>query len=486
MNFFLKTSLNFAALFSRVWLSSIFILLIQFCIAQEILVEPYLQPGNAPGLNREEKIIIWQTDELPGNFKVEYAEGISLKRTKNAKISFVTLNFFDKPTNLYRATLKGLKFDRSYTYRVSLNDSILAENKFNTRTRKPHTRFAVFADVGAGTGEQAAIAYQVSLLDPQFVLMPGDMAYNNGRALEYHHRFFPYYLSPVASPEDGAPLLKTIPFYMLLGNHDVYSYNLDEHPDGLAYFYYSDLPRNAPIPKLYIEPEGDLEKIKEFKTNASPQYPGISNYSFQNGNVHIISLDANYYINPLDPEIVKWIRTELGESKAQWKIVSYHHAPFNASPTHFDYQIMRLLTPVLEEAGVDMVLSAHEHNYQRTVPLRFEPAIDETGTRYMLSEEGRVDGTFELDLDFDGITNTSANGIIYIITGAGGGALYDPELTDEPELWQKGTPENLEPYTVKLISNRHSFTMIETNGKELKLRQIDAEGNTFDEIKITK
>ncbi|HSI71260.1 MAG TPA: hypothetical protein VK941_13575, partial [Gillisia sp.] len=101
-------------------------------------------------------------------------------------------------------------------------------------------------------------------------------------------------------------------------------------------------------------------------------------------------------------------------------------------------------------------------------------------------EEGRVDGTFELDHDFDGITNTRANGIIYIITGAGGGALYDPELTDNPDLWQTGTPGNWEPYTVKLVSNTHSFTMIETNGKELKLRQIDAEGNTFDEIRITK
>jgi acid phosphatase type 7 len=255
---------------------------------------------------------------------------------------------------------------------------------------------------------------------------------------------------------------------------------------GWLIFITATFPEMLPYQNLYIEPEGEIEKIKEFKQKTSPQYPGISNYSFENGNVHIICLDANYYINPLDTKLVEWIRSEFGKSRAQWKIVSYHHAAFNASPTHFDYQIMRLLSPVLEEAGVDMVLSAHEHNYQRTLPLKFEPAVDETGTRYMLSEEGRVDGTFELDQNFDGVTNTRANGIIYIITGAGGGALYDPELTDNPDLWQKGAPENWEPYTVKLISNRHSFTMIETNGKELKLSQIDAEGNTLDEIRITK
>jgi acid phosphatase type 7 len=209
MNFFQKKLLHFqAALFYRMWLSCMFILFINFSTAQEILVSPYLQPGNAPGLNKEEKVIIWQTDDLPGNFKVEYAEGASFNKTKKAKISSVSLNLLDKPSRLYRATLRGLKFDRSYTYRVSMNDTILAEHSFNTRTRKPQTRFAVFADIGAGTSEQAAIAYQVSLQDPEFVLIPGDMAYNNGRELEYRHRFFPYYLSPIASSEQRSPSFK--------------------------------------------------------------------------------------------------------------------------------------------------------------------------------------------------------------------------------------------------------------------------------------
>lgn len=486
MGFFQHKTLDPPFLFYRIWFLGILFFLFQAGVAQEILVEPYLQPGNAPGLNKEEKVIIWQTDEFPGNFKVEYTEGTSFNRAKKAKISSVTLNFFSKTSRLYRAKLKGLKFDQSYTYRVMLEDKILSEDSFNTRTKKPQTKFAVFADVGAGSPEQAAIAYRVSLQDPQFVLLLGDMAYNNGRELEYRHRFFPYYLSPVASPEKGAPLLKNIPFYMLLGNHDVYSYDLDEYEDGLAYFYYSDLPRNAPVPKLHIEPKGNIERIEEFKKNTSPQYPGISNYSFENGNVHIVCLDANYYINPLDPELVEWLKNELGKSKAQWKIVAYHHAAYSASPTHFDYQIMRLLSPILEELEVDLVLAAHEHNYQRTHPLKFEPALNEEGTRYMISEEGRVDGNFILDEEFDGETNTVAKGIIYIITGAGGGALYDPELTDDPDLWQKGTPENWAPYTVKLISNLHSFTMIETNKNILHLKQIDAEGNTLDEIRITK
>lgn len=486
MKFLLKYPVHFPFLFFRIWLSCIFLAILQVAGAQEILVAPYLQPGNAPDLDKEEKVIIWQTDDVVGNFKVEFSEGASFSENKEAKINSVRLNFPGASSKLYRARLKNLKFDSSYFYRVSLNNLILAEHSFNTRSRTSRTRFAVFADVGAGSDAQAAIAYRVWLQEPQFVLIPGDVAYNSGRAAEYRYRFFPYYISPVASPEKGAPLLQGIPFYMMLGNHDVYSYDLDEFPDGLAYFYYSDLPRNAPVVKGVIVPEGEIKNIKEFERNASPQYPGISNYSFKTGNVHVTVLDGNSYVNPLDPKLVEWIRQDLGKSEADWKIVAYHQAAFSAGPDHAGYQLMRLLSPLLEEVGVDVVFSGHEHNYQRSLPLKFKPAVNESGTQYLVSEEGSVEGAFEYDTGFDGKTNTVAKGIIYIITGAGGGTLYGPELTDHPEFWEKETSESLEHYTAKLVSDRHSFTLIETNGKELVLKQIDAEGNVFDQIKISK
>ena len=486
MNFILKDPSNFLFLLSRVRLTCLCLLIFGFSAAQEILVPPYLQPGNAPDLEKEKKVLIWQTDSVPGEFKVEFSQGPAFKKSSEAKVNFVNLDFGGNVSRLYRSHLEDLEFDTSYIYRVSLNDSIVAEHSFMTRSRKPQSRFAVFADVGAGTAEQAAIAYRVSLEKPQFVMILGDMAYNNGREVEYRHRFFPYYLSPAATPTVGAPLLQSIPFYMLLGNHDVYGYDLDQFPDGLAYFYYSDLPRNAPIPEMVIEPLGKPERVKEFIKNTSPGYPGISNYSFQNGNVHVLALDGNSYVNPLDSNLVEWIKKELANTNADWKIVAFHHAAFNASPTHYNYQIMRLLSPLLEKLGVDLVLSAHEHNYQRSLPLKFAPALDEATSTYYIGEQGKVDGVIKLDRKFDGETNTVAHGIIHIITGAGGGALYDPQLTDNPELWQKEPPESPELFTAKLVSNRHSFTLIDTAGKELILKQIDAVGNVFDEIRITK
>jgi hypothetical protein len=133
-----------------------------------------------------------------------------------------------------------------------------------------------------------------------------------------------------------------------------------------------------------------------------------------------------------------------------------------------------------------MVLNGHVHNYQRSVPLKFEPKTDESGYNYIISPEGRVDGTFALDTLFDGKTNTRPNGIIYIVTGAGGRALYDTGISEKPELWVHNHPGNWAPFMTKVVSDRHSFTMIETKGKTLILKQIDGKGSVFDEITITK
>ena len=408
------------------------------------------------------------------------------KKKTIVKTSVVQLSLANKTTLLYRATLPKLKFDLEYSYTVSLEGQPIAEASFNTRTKEQNTRFAVFGDCGAGTPQQAKIAYQVYQQKPQFVLVTGDNVYRNGLENEYRKNFFPYYAAKEADTLKGAPLMQSIPFYMLLGNHDVFGADLDKTPDGLAYFYYNDLPLNGPKTENVVTVKGNENLVKAFKSANSPRFPKMSNFSFDYGNVHIVCLDANPHANPVDPTLVQWLTNDLNNSKATWKIVSYHHPGFNSSKAHYNYQYMRLLSPVLEQLGVDLVLTGHVHNYQRTVPLTFDPKKDSTGTRYVISDEGRVDGTFTLDENFDGVSNTKPKGIIYIVTGAGGAPLYDPSLSGKPELWKHDPQQNWVPFTTKIVSDIHSFTMIETNGKKLILKQIDAKGIPFDEIAITK
>ena len=276
--------------------------------AQQIIVPPYLQPGNVSNLMRERKVLIWHTDSIPADYKVEFGIGTKvegMEKPSTAKISFVQLKVYNSPTLLYRAQLTGLKFDEVYSYRVSRNGTTIAESSFKTRTKKPQTNFIVFGDCGARSPGQAKIAYQVYQQKPDFVLVTGDNVYSRGLEREYRTNFFPFYLAPVADTLRGAPLMNSIPFYMLLGNHDVpASTDLDKEPGGLAYFYYNDLPVNAPITKLRVEATGSPERVKAFEKNTESRFPAMSNFSFDYGNVHITCLDSNPYANPLDRDLL--------------------------------------------------------------------------------------------------------------------------------------------------------------------------------------
>ena len=457
--------------------------------AQQVLVPPYLQPGNFSALASEGKVLIWQTDSVPATYLVEFTTGTHFEQAKKvsqAKVNVTRLTLNQKTTLLYRSTLSKLKFDQDYVYRIFRNGTLISSQSFRTRTRKPETRFAVFGDCGARSAQQAKISWLVNEQKPDFVLVTGDIVYNNGREQEYRRNFFPYYTAEKADTTVGSPIMKNTPFYMLVGNHDIYSADLAKYPDGLAYFYYNDLPLNGVIPKETLEVKGPPAQVDAFKKSVQPRFPRMTHFSFDHGNVHIACLDANTYINPLDPTVIDWLANDLRNSKADWKIVSYHHPGFNSSKAHYDYQLMRLLSPVLEQLGVDLVLTGHVHNYQRTFPLTFEPKKDSTGAQYLISKEGRVDGKFTLDQEFDGVTKTKPKGIIYVVTGAGGAALYDKEMSAKPFMWKHEPQENWVPFTVKMVSDVHSFTMIETKGKTLQLRQVDARNQVIDQIAITK
>ncbi|MFN2440266.1 MAG: metallophosphoesterase [Chitinophagaceae bacterium] len=453
------------------------------CLSQQLIVHPYLQPGNAPTLTKEEKVIIWQTDSIPASFTVEY--GTSTQYDKSISAKATHLNLGNSQTILYRAMLPDLSFDKEYYYRISINGKPLVEALFATRSTKPFSRFVVFGDCGIGTAAEAKIAYQAYLSKPQFVLTTGDNVYSRGRVSEYLKNYFPYFNGTVSSPQTGAPLMRSVPFYSAIGNHDVYAADLATYPDGLAFFYYFDLPRNAPAFKRSVTAKGRPEQLDSFNKAAEGRYPNMSNYSFDHGNVHIVCIDSNPYVHPFENDFLTWLENDLKNSKAQWKIVAFHHPGFNSSMVHYNNQWMRVLSPVFERSGVNLVLNGHVHNYQRSYPLKFQSKLNDAG-KPLIDSLGRVDGKFILDKNFDGKRKTRPDGVVYMVTGAGGAGLYDTAFSNKPRLWKHEPEANWVPFTVKLISHIHSYSLIETSTDQLTFQQFDVEGKLLDEIRIKK
>ena len=169
----------------------------------------------------------------------------------------------------------------------------------------------VFGDCGAGTAEQKEVAYQAFLARPDFVMITGDIVYSRGRISEYREKFWTIYNADQASPNAGAPLLRSSLFVAAPGNHDIAIRDLEKYPDGLAYFLYWDQPRNGLPGKeggpLVASLIGPAVNRQAFLASAGGKYPRMANFSFDYGDAHWLVLDSNHYVDWSDRDNRAWV-----------------------------------------------------------------------------------------------------------------------------------------------------------------------------------
>ncbi len=384
----------------------------------------------------------------------------------------------------YAATLTGLPFDGEVRYRVRLGAVVVQEAKFRTRASagKP-VKFVMVGDLANGGKEQNAIAFQIWRANPDFLVALGDIVYSSGRVSQYMHHFWTTYNNPPAiSAKTGAPLMKSIPFYPVIGNHDADAVKLPETPDAFGAFYFFHGPENGPGLGPWNTPLGkDAKVAATFRATVGPSYPALNVYSFDYGPAHFLMLDTNSYNTPSFMQLASWVEKDLQASKQAWKFICMHAPAFHTSPQHYTEQKMRLLEPVFRAGGVDMVFAGHVHNYQRSKPMVFTPNPPKRDPK------GRVNGDFVFDEDFDGVTETVPKGIIHIVSGGGGASLYNAKDFDKTVAQLvKENPGNYVPLTTKYVANKHSFSFIELTAGELVLKQIGIDGKELDRVRITK
>jgi predicted phosphodiesterase len=467
-----------------------FLFLIGICLSgaaqnkNYFFVNPYLQTGYQPSTNSLQ--LLWQTNDETAEWSLTYTTATGKKKTNN-NISFKTIAVAKMPVHrLYQVSLDNLQEGALFNYTISRNKQIV----FSTSAHAPKAynqpfSFVVFGDVGAGSKDAKDIADAVYKANTDLVLIPGDIVYEDGLATEYTNHFWPIYNA--AQPDtSGMPIMSRSLFVAATGNHDADSRDLDKYPDALAYYYYWQQPLNGPdfkegtnvIPTL----KANDANRKAFMEAAGKAYPKMTNFSYNYGNAHWLILDADNYVDVTDTGLTNWVTRDLEAAKNyEWKFVMFHHPGFNSSVEHYEQQQTRLLAPIFEKEKVDVVFSGHVHNYQRSFPLTFTPqgkGIQLLGGKDNKSPKGRlVSGFWKNDKSYDGLQNTKPNGVIYIVTGAGGQELYNPQQQNENDTWQG--------FTYKLIQNEHSFTLAKIEGNKLTVSQQDANGKELDRFVIT-
>ncbi|MDQ2949855.1 MAG: metallophosphoesterase family protein, partial [Acidobacteriota bacterium] len=404
--------------------------------------KPYLQLGDRSKEAASEGLtLLWHAAPGEAKWQVQIGAGAGKWRDAEVPTSREVALPGMPPHWVFQAELTGLKPGSEFQYRVLRDNRVVFESTATARKSVNQSfSFVAFGDCAAGTPEQRAVAYQAYLQHPDFLFITGDIVYSRGRIAEYRQKFFPVYNSDAASPEAGAPLLRSVLFLAAPGNHDISNRNLTANPDGLAYFYYWMQPLNGPAVTETVQ--GDSATLNAFRTAAGSNFPRMTNFSFDYGNSHWVVLDSNPYVDVRSSELTQWVEQDLEASKkARWKFVAFHHPGFSSSKTHFQEQQMRLMATIFERHKVDVVFAGHVHNYQRTYPLTFKLRVDH-GTA--------VDGEWKLDKKFDGVKHTRPEGVLYLVSGAGGAGLYNPEQQSDPASWQE--------FTYKYIADTHSLT----------------------------
>ena len=448
------------------------------------LARPYLQLGDHPAPSDPERLdLLWHAPDAEAAWAVEVAPS---PIGPWAAMPSPTFRRFAgegiEPHRVYRATLSGLAPGATFAYRVLRGGkaAFAAEGRSRKPAGRPQ-RFVVFGDCAAGTAEQRAVAFRAFRAAPDYVVIPGDIVYYQGRVDEYRKRYFPVYNADHAEPGAGAPLIRSVPFLAIPGNHDTINSDLDRCRGGLAFFPYWDQPLNGPAlavgGKNAVNLRGAESARRAFLDAAGPAFPRMANFSFDYGDAHWTMLDSNPYVDWSAPALRAWLERDLAAARsATWRFVVAHHAPFHSSKAHADDQRLRLLAPVFEAGGVDLVIAGHVHNYQRTYPLRFAPGPDASAK--LVENKGRVGGRWSIDRAFDGRTVTRPDGIIYLVTGAGGARLYDTDRFADRANWQE--------FTRVYVADVNSLTVADLSGPSLTVRQLTADGRELDRFTVTK
>ena len=266
------------------------------------------------------------------------------------------------------------------------NNSVTSPVKLALPLKDGSLRFAVIGDTGSGSSKQSDVGNMMvqyrAAFPFEFVLMMGDNLYGGETPQDFEKKFAEPYRKLLADK---------VKFYATLGNHD------------------------QPLQVNY----------ENFNMN------GKEYYRFKKGNVAFYSLNSNY----MDKKQVAWLESELAKDTSEWKVCFFHHPPYSSAKKHgSDGQLREVVEPIFVKYGVDVVLSGHDHVYERIKPQK---------------------------------------GIYYFVSGAGG-QLRTGDVKDSSPLIEKSYDQDMH------------FMLFEVAGDQMYFQAISRTGETIDSGVITR
>lgn len=240
---------------------------------------------------------------------------------------------------LFRSELTGLTPDTDYVFRVGLDS---AEQSFRTMPAKATNTIQFCSGGDCGIGEHAVQTNKLAAAQaPRFVVMGGDIAYENGKSPGAFLQFLKNYSRDLRDDKK-----RLIPLLGCLGNHEV---------DG------SYLKPRTSAPFFYSVFDGLF---------SDTSYASLDFGDY----LSLILLDTNH-TSPIGGEQTDWLEKQLKERQDRPTVFAYNHVP--AYPSHREFKETdggagtgadnrKHWCPLFERYNIDAVFEHHDHTYKRT------------------------------------------------------------------------------------------------------------------------
>jgi hypothetical protein len=197
----------------------------------------------------------------------------------------------------------------------------------------PDLQIAAVGDIHPPSASRNSAATAAAAANADFILGLGDYQYQSGTLADYNAYF----------DKDWGPLVPKI-YPVLAPTHDQ-----NWSGDPLTYW-------NG----------GGASGYKAPITLSTHQ-----SYSFDKGNWHFIAIDDSCYREPLicsTSALLAWVKADLAAHPNTCTLAYWHQAYFTSTADHAAFKDMQPVVQALYDAGTDIVLQGHNHNYERFAP----------------------------------------------------------------------------------------------------------------------
>ena len=154
---------------------------------------------------------------------------------------------------------------------------------------------------------------------------------------------------------------------------------------GVSWGRHRNRTRPSPGNHDYGSPDA-APYFRYFGANAGPV--GLGYYSYNLGSWHIVSLNSNPDAASWGAAQEEWLQQDLKANPAGCVLAYWHHPRFSSGKNHGDHPHMNALYKILYQRGVSVLVSGHDHIYERFAPQNPEGKSDAKGVRQFIAGTG--------------------------------------------------------------------------------------------------